>query len=191
MRSVSAVPLTVALLARLYSPRLRVVDVEKSHRLKRRYPALLVVPACGFVITLLVLRIKKRYVTTVILFRVRRTAVAVRSLLLGREWHDDNPVGYHRSGPDVDERIRRRERNAFVPSNVAKGVAPIAAASIWNFTRGYVAVEWTVFLVSILSVTAFFLAVRVSRHATTALRDISRLRVQHSYIRHEDTCRTK
>ncbi|EIM97554.1 hypothetical protein [Paraburkholderia hospita] len=77
------------------------------------------------------------------------------------------------------------------PSNVAKGVAPIAAASIWNFTRGYVAVEWTVFLVSILSVTAFFLAVRVSRHATTALRDISRLRVQHSYIRHEDTCRTK
>ena len=55
------------------------------------------------------------------------------------------------------------------PSNVAKGVAPIAAASIWNFTHGYVAVEWTVFLVSILSVTAFFLAVRVSRHATTGV----------------------
>ncbi|WP_229514115.1 arsenic resistance N-acetyltransferase ArsN2 [Paraburkholderia terrae] len=43
-----------------------------------------------------------------------------------------------------------------LPSNVAKGVAPIVAASIWNFTRGYVAVEWTVFLVSILSVIAFF-----------------------------------
>lgn len=50
------------------------------------------------------------------------------------------------------------------PSNVAKGIAPIAAASIWSFTHGYVAVEWTVFLVSILSAIAFFAAVRVSRH---------------------------
>ncbi|CDY74640.1 FIG00460211: hypothetical protein [Caballeronia glathei] len=49
------------------------------------------------------------------------------------------------------------------PSNVAKGVAPIAAASIWSLTHGYVAVEWTVFLVSILSAIAFFVAVRVSR----------------------------
>ncbi|CAB3644974.1 hypothetical protein R8871_00651 [Paraburkholderia graminis C4D1M] len=52
------------------------------------------------------------------------------------------------------------------PSNVAKGVAPIAAASIWSFTHGYVAVEWTVFLVSILSAIAFFAAIRFSRHAT-------------------------
>ncbi|MFM0491730.1 MFS transporter [Paraburkholderia graminis] len=50
------------------------------------------------------------------------------------------------------------------PSNVAKGIAPIAAASIWSFTHGYLAVEWTVFVVSILSAIAFFAAVRVSRH---------------------------
>jgi Na+-transporting NADH:ubiquinone oxidoreductase subunit NqrC len=55
------------------------------------------------------------------------------------------------------------------PSNIAKGIAPIAAAGIWSVTHGYVAVEWTVFLVSILSAIAFFAAVRVSRHtATTA-----------------------
>lgn len=53
------------------------------------------------------------------------------------------------------------------PSNIAKGIAPIAAASIWSLTHGYVAVEWTVFLVSILSAIAFFTAVRVSRHITT------------------------
>jgi predicted MFS family arabinose efflux permease len=52
------------------------------------------------------------------------------------------------------------------PSNVAKGIAPIAAASIWSLAHGYVAVEWTVFLVSILSAIAFFVAVRVSRHTT-------------------------
>lgn len=54
------------------------------------------------------------------------------------------------------------------PSNIAKGIAPIAAASIWNFTHGYVAVEWTVFLVSILSAIAFFVAVRASRHAAVS-----------------------
>lgn len=53
------------------------------------------------------------------------------------------------------------------PSNVAKGIAPIAAATIWSFTHGYVAVEWTVFLVSILSAIAFFVAVRISRHMET------------------------
>ena len=52
------------------------------------------------------------------------------------------------------------------PSNVAKGIAPIAAASVWSSTHGYVAVEWTVFLVSILSAIAFFVAVRVSRRTT-------------------------
>jgi predicted MFS family arabinose efflux permease len=53
------------------------------------------------------------------------------------------------------------------PSNVAKGIAPIAAASIWSFARYYEPVEWTVFVVSILSAIAFFVAVRVSRHATS------------------------
>lgn len=41
----------------------------------------------------------------------------------------------------------------------------IAAASIWSFTHGYVAVEWTVFFVSILSAIAFFVAVRAGRRA--------------------------
>lgn len=54
------------------------------------------------------------------------------------------------------------------PSNIAKGIAPIAAAGIWNLTHGYVAVEWTVFLVSILSAIAFFVAVRASRHAAVS-----------------------
>jgi predicted MFS family arabinose efflux permease len=49
------------------------------------------------------------------------------------------------------------------PSNIAKGIAPIAVAGIWNLTHGYVAVEWTVFVVSILSAVAFFVAVRASR----------------------------
>jgi predicted MFS family arabinose efflux permease len=49
------------------------------------------------------------------------------------------------------------------PSNIAKGIAPIAAASIWSLAHGYVAVEWAVFAVSIVSTTAFLWAVRASR----------------------------
>lgn len=54
------------------------------------------------------------------------------------------------------------------PSNIAKGIAPIAAASTWSFTHGYAAVEWTVFLVSILSAIAFFVAVRGSRRVVAS-----------------------
>ncbi|WP_404980104.1 MULTISPECIES: MFS transporter [unclassified Caballeronia] len=54
------------------------------------------------------------------------------------------------------------------PSNIAKGIAPIAAAGIWNLTHGYVAVEWTVLIVSILSAIAFVAAVRASRHAAAS-----------------------
>ncbi|SAL06004.1 major facilitator transporter [Caballeronia arationis] len=54
------------------------------------------------------------------------------------------------------------------PSNVAKGIAPIAAASIWSFTHGYAAVERTVFLVSIVSALAFLVAVRLSRRSATS-----------------------
>ncbi|MDR5740122.1 MFS transporter [Caballeronia sp. LZ016] len=46
------------------------------------------------------------------------------------------------------------------PSNIAKGIAPIAAASIWGLTHGYVAVEWTVLLVSALSAVSFFIAAK-------------------------------
>jgi hypothetical protein len=41
-------------------------------------------------------------------------------------------------------------------SNIAKGIAPIPAASIRSLTHGYVAVEWARFLVPILSANAFF-----------------------------------
>lgn len=54
------------------------------------------------------------------------------------------------------------------PSNVAKGIAPIAAASIWSFAHHYEPVEWTVFVVSILSAIAFFVAVRFSRHSVAS-----------------------
>ncbi|MGH8782482.1 MFS transporter [Paraburkholderia sp.] len=47
-----------------------------------------------------------------------------------------------------------------MPSNVAKGIAPITAAAIWTIGGSYVAVEWTVLLVSLISAVAFILAMR-------------------------------
>jgi hypothetical protein len=41
-------------------------------------------------------------------------------------------------------------------SNMAQGIAPIAAAGICSFTRGYQTVVWAVFLISIRSAIAFF-----------------------------------
>ncbi|WP_374954953.1 MFS transporter [Paraburkholderia sp. BL21I4N1] len=49
-----------------------------------------------------------------------------------------------------------------LPSNIAKGIAPIAAAAIWSLA-GYGAVEWTVFAVSLISAVGFFFAVHASR----------------------------
>ena len=57
-----------------------------------------------------------------------------------------------------------------LPSNLAKGIAPIAAATIWSLTRSYPAVEWTVSLVSMISAVCFFVAARVSPARTTATR---------------------
>lgn len=54
------------------------------------------------------------------------------------------------------------------PSNIAKGIAPIAAASIWILNHRYGAVEWTVFAVSIISAIAFFVAVRANRHTAAS-----------------------
>ena len=57
-----------------------------------------------------------------------------------------------------------------MPSNIAKGLAPISAAAIWTIGGNYVAVEWTVLLVSLVSAVAFILAIgitsrnKVSRH---------------------------
>jgi hypothetical protein len=52
-----------------------------------------------------------------------------------------------------------------MPSNIAKGVAPISAAAIWEIGRNYVPVEWAVLLVSLVSAAAFMTAMRVAAHA--------------------------
>lgn len=44
------------------------------------------------------------------------------------------------------------------PSNVAKGIAPISAATIWAMDRSYLPVEWAVLLVSLVSAAAFGVA---------------------------------
>ena len=47
-----------------------------------------------------------------------------------------------------------------MPSNIAKGIAPISAAAIWAIRSNYLLVEWTVLLVSIASAAAFVTAMR-------------------------------
>ncbi|MGF6727383.1 arsenical-resistance protein [Paraburkholderia sp. GAS41] len=49
-----------------------------------------------------------------------------------------------------------------MPSNVAKGIAPVSAAAIWTAGGNYVPVEWTVLLVSLVSAVAFIFAIRVT-----------------------------
>jgi hypothetical protein len=49
-----------------------------------------------------------------------------------------------------------------IPSNIAKGIAPISAAAIWASGRSYFPVERTVLLVSLVSAVAFILAMRFS-----------------------------
>jgi predicted MFS family arabinose efflux permease len=48
-----------------------------------------------------------------------------------------------------------------MPSNIAKGIAPISAAAIWATGSNYVPVEWAVFLVSLMSAAAFVTAMRI------------------------------
>lgn len=50
-----------------------------------------------------------------------------------------------------------------MPSNIAKGVAPISAAAIWSVSRAYGLVEWTILLVSLLSAASFVIAVSIAR----------------------------
>ncbi|HEY4350966.1 MAG TPA: MFS transporter [Paraburkholderia sp.] len=52
-----------------------------------------------------------------------------------------------------------------MPSNIAKGIAPISAAAIWAIGRNYVPVEWAVLLVSLVSATAFVTAMRIAANA--------------------------
>jgi hypothetical protein len=49
-----------------------------------------------------------------------------------------------------------------MPSNIAKGIAPISAAAIWTVGGNYVPVEWSVLLVSLVSAAAFIFAMRLT-----------------------------
>jgi MFS family permease len=49
-----------------------------------------------------------------------------------------------------------------MPSNIAKGIAPISAAAIWSIGENYAPVEWTVLLVSLISAVAFVVAIRLA-----------------------------
>jgi predicted MFS family arabinose efflux permease len=55
-----------------------------------------------------------------------------------------------------------------LPSNIAKGIAPISAAAIWTIRGNYALVEWVVLAVSLLSAAGFVLAMRFARHTTAA-----------------------
>jgi predicted MFS family arabinose efflux permease len=63
-----------------------------------------------------------------------------------------------------------------MPSNIAKGVAPISAAAIWKIGGNYLAVEWTVLLVSLLSAVAFVMSTRLASAATSTATTSSGLR---------------
>ena len=52
-----------------------------------------------------------------------------------------------------------------MPSNIAKGIAPISAAAIWAIGHNYVPVEWAVLLVSLVSAAAFVTAMRMAASA--------------------------
>lgn len=47
-----------------------------------------------------------------------------------------------------------------LPSNIAKGIAPISAAAIWSVQHDYQLVEWFVLSVSLLAAVAFVVAMR-------------------------------
>lgn len=61
-----------------------------------------------------------------------------------------------------------------MPSNIAKDITPISAATIWAVRRSYLPVEWAVLLVSLVSTAAFGVAM-VCTHTKTAGGGCSRI----------------
>jgi len=57
-----------------------------------------------------------------------------------------------------------------MPSNIAKGIAPISAAAIWAIQRDYMPVEAVVLAVSLVSASAFIVAMRFARSHPTDVR---------------------
>jgi len=60
-----------------------------------------------------------------------------------------------------------------MPSNIAKGIAPISAATIWAISGNYLPVEWTVMLVSLVSAVAFVMAMRISSDRKVAAQAVA------------------
>ncbi|WP_109479404.1 MFS transporter [Paraburkholderia sp. C35] len=56
-----------------------------------------------------------------------------------------------------------------MPSNIAKGIAPISAAAIWTVTGNYLPVEWAVLCVSLVSTAAFVYVVRWQGGTSTGI----------------------
>jgi hypothetical protein len=57
-----------------------------------------------------------------------------------------------------------------MPSNIAKGIAPISAAAIWAIQRDYMPVEVVVLGVSLVSAGAFIVAMRFARSHSTEVQ---------------------
>ncbi len=61
-----------------------------------------------------------------------------------------------------------------MPSNIAKGVAPLSAAALWSIGHDYLLVEWVVLVVSLISALAFLMAMRLApKNARRALASSS------------------
>jgi len=60
-----------------------------------------------------------------------------------------------------------------MPSNIAKGIAPISAAAIWAIRSNYLLVEWTVLLVSLASAAAFVTAMRFASDQKPPLPNVA------------------
>jgi len=56
-----------------------------------------------------------------------------------------------------------------MPSNIAKGIAPISAAAIWTMTGNYAPVEWAVLSVSLVSACAFVFVVHSTADTPTKI----------------------
>ncbi|WP_208116503.1 hypothetical protein [Paraburkholderia sp. BL10I2N1] len=54
-----------------------------------------------------------------------------------------------------------------MPSNIAKGIAPIFAAAIWTMHGNYLPVEWVVLSVSLVPACAFVFVVRSAADTST------------------------
>jgi len=61
-----------------------------------------------------------------------------------------------------------------MPSNIAKGIAPISAAAIWAIGGNYLLVEWTVLLVSLVSAVAFVMAMRFASDQKLAAQAVAK-----------------